>query len=262
MEKPLGLLLGEVPEFLEEFLRRGWNNLGLYPALASIAIVKEFYANAKKIHDEDPFLSYVRGRRVPFDVETINTFLGTDWSLGNTLCQYAQLVNAGVDYREIEQILCIPEGTFELNKNQQPIKILRSNLTSRSKMWLTLIHANMTPCSHVSDITMSRSIILYAILTGRSLNVGRLIANEIHQCAHAAKPKVPLGHPCLITHLCELAGVDTSTPPFERPHAPIDKGYYTQHCLPVEGGDLLHHHHHHHSILANNWLHLPLMHGR
>jgi len=146
MEKPQGLLLGEVLEFLEEFFRIGWNNLGLYPAPTNIAIVKEFYANAKQIHEEDPFLSYVRGRRVPFDVETINTFLGTYWQLGNTPCQYAQLVNAGVDYTEIERTLCIPEGIFELNKNQQRIKILRSNLTSRSKMWLTLIHTNMIPC--------------------------------------------------------------------------------------------------------------------
>jgi len=66
MEKLLGLLLREVLEFLEEYRWRRWNNLGLYPAPTNIAIVKEFYANAKKIHDEEPYLSYVRGRRVPF----------------------------------------------------------------------------------------------------------------------------------------------------------------------------------------------------
>jgi len=81
-----GLLPGEVPEFIEEFLRKGWNNLGLYPAPTNIAIVKELYVNAKQIHDEDPFFIYVRGRRVPFDVKTINTFLGTNWKSGNTPC--------------------------------------------------------------------------------------------------------------------------------------------------------------------------------
>jgi len=110
MEKPLGLLPREVPEFLEEYLRKGWNNLGLYPAPANIAIVKEFYANAKKIHDEEPYLSYVRGRRLPFDVEIINSFLGTKWEMGDTPCQYAQLVKDSVDYREIDQAMCISGG--------------------------------------------------------------------------------------------------------------------------------------------------------
>ncbi|KOM29436.1 hypothetical protein LR48_Vigan683s000400 [Vigna angularis] len=40
--------------------------------------------------------------------------------------------------------------------------------------------------------------------------------------------KAPLGHPSLITHLCELAGVNISTPPFERPRKAIDEAYYKQ----------------------------------
>ncbi|QCD99824.1 somatic embryogenesis receptor kinase 4 [Vigna unguiculata] len=201
MEKRLGLLPREVPEFLEEYFGE--------------AIVKEFYANATKIHDEEPYLSYIRGRRLPFDVEIINSFLGTKWEMGDIPCQYAQLVKDVVDYREIDQALCILGGTFTLNNQQQPTKILRPN----------------TPCSHPSNVTMNRSIILYTIVISRSLNVGWIITNEIHQCAHVAKPKAPLGHPSLITHLCQLARVDTSTPPFEMPHFSIDLGYYTQFCL-------------------------------
>ncbi|KOM28576.1 hypothetical protein LR48_Vigan553s000500 [Vigna angularis] len=45
--------------------------------------------------------------------------------------------------------------------------------------------------------------------------------------------KAPLGHPSLITHLCELAGVIISVPPFERPRKAIDEAYYRQYC----GGD-------------------------
>jgi len=55
----------------------------------NITIVKEFYANAKKINDEEPYLSYVRGRHVPFDAVVINSFLGTKWELGDTPCKYA-----------------------------------------------------------------------------------------------------------------------------------------------------------------------------
>ncbi|KOM43541.1 hypothetical protein LR48_Vigan05g114500 [Vigna angularis] len=53
-------------------------------------------------------------------------------------------------------------------------------------------------------------------------------ANEIQMCASTINSKAPLGHPSLITHLCKLAGVDTSTPPFERPRKAIDEACYRQ----------------------------------
>ncbi|KOM49924.1 hypothetical protein LR48_Vigan08g075100 [Vigna angularis] len=49
-------------------------------------------------------------------------------------------------------------------------------------------------------------------------------------CANTSNNKAPLGHPSLITHLCKLAGVDTSVPPFERPRKAIDEAYYRQYC--------------------------------
>ncbi|WVZ24213.1 hypothetical protein V8G54_002757, partial [Vigna mungo] len=51
-------------------------------------------------------------------------------------------------------------------------------------------------------------------------------------CAHAAGSKAPLGHPSLVTHLCQLAGVDVSVPPFEQPRKTIDFAFYMQYCLP------------------------------
>ncbi|KOM51891.1 hypothetical protein LR48_Vigan09g055000 [Vigna angularis] len=45
--------------------------------------------------------------------------------------------------------------------------------------------------------------------------------------------KALIGHPSLITNLCELAGVNFSAPPFERPRKAIDEAYYRQYC----GGD-------------------------
>ncbi|KOM29356.1 hypothetical protein LR48_Vigan650s000100 [Vigna angularis] len=57
-----------------------------------------------------------------------------------------------------------------------------------------------------------------------------VIADEISVCANTSNNKAPLGHPSLITHLCKLAGVDTSVPPFERPRKAIDEAYYRQYC--------------------------------
>ncbi|KOM47837.1 hypothetical protein LR48_Vigan07g154100 [Vigna angularis] len=45
-----------------------------------------------------------------------------------------------------------------------------------------------------------------SINRGISINIGQVIANEIQVCANTMNNKAPLGHPSLITHLCELAG--------------------------------------------------------
>ncbi|WVY93587.1 hypothetical protein V8G54_032675 [Vigna mungo] len=167
MERMVIVKLEEISDFMAEYLRRGWQSFGTYPASTNIVVVKEFYANARTfIEEAAPFLSYVRGRLVPFDAQTINSFLGTEWQ----------------------------------------------------------------------DINMGQSLMLYSILLGKFMNVGRLIAEEICQCAHTAGNKSPLGHPSLITHLCQLVGVDISSPSFERPRQVIDLPFYNQYFLDGEEG--------------------------
>ncbi|MFQ6657617.1 hypothetical protein Gotur_027222 [Gossypium turneri] len=39
------------------------------------------------------------------------------------------------------------------------------------------------PISHSSTISMERMLLLYAILTEKSINVGKIILKEIHDCA-------------------------------------------------------------------------------
>ncbi|WVZ14053.1 hypothetical protein V8G54_011619 [Vigna mungo] len=207
MERTVTLKPGEVTDFLEEFRRRKWSNLGSYPESANIAIVKEFYTNARKFSESDiPFVSYVRGKRIPFDAATINSFLETDWEGGDTPCQFAQLQQEDFDYTAIERAICRPGGTFRRNRQGQPVHIKRSDLTPLCKIWMTLMLSNISPCSHVSDVTANRSLILFCITTIKTINLGDLISKEIYQCAHAAGSKAPLGHPSLVTHLCQLAG--------------------------------------------------------
>ncbi|MFQ6665614.1 hypothetical protein Gotur_032294 [Gossypium turneri] len=47
-------------------------------------------------------------------------------------------------------------------------------------------YSNLTtfmPISHSSTISMERMLLLYAILTEKSINVGKIILKEIHDCA-------------------------------------------------------------------------------
>ncbi|KOM52328.1 hypothetical protein LR48_Vigan09g098700 [Vigna angularis] len=235
MERKVVVMPNDIPRFTNTIRRRNWSALTTYPAPANVEVVKEFYTNAKIFsRNADPFASYVRGRYVPFNADTINDFLNTNWQATDEPTDYETLLGDEIDYEAIEKTLCIPGGTFQRNRQEQPLHIRRSLLTPLSKFWMALMLANISPSSHVSDITTNRAIILYCILTRKSINLGKLIANEITTCAHAPQAKAPLGHPSLITHLCEQAGVDISTPPFEMPRKPIDMAYYTQFCLDEE----------------------------
>ncbi|KOM37067.1 hypothetical protein LR48_Vigan03g044800 [Vigna angularis] len=80
------------------------------------------------------------------------------------------------------------------------------------------------------DGGVSMMIMVLEMLQGQPINVGNIIAHEINDCAHTALSNTPLGHPSLITHLCEIAGVDTSMPPSEKPRKTIDRSYYLQYC--------------------------------
>ncbi|KOM54744.1 hypothetical protein LR48_Vigan10g063600 [Vigna angularis] len=106
----------EAPKFGAEVERRHWSILTTFPAPANIAVVRDFYSNARIYSDEaEPFMSYVRGRQVSFNADAINSFLNIHWPGGNIQCQYSQAFNndfEGVDFQEVERTLCLPRGHF------------------------------------------------------------------------------------------------------------------------------------------------------
>ncbi|KOM25195.1 hypothetical protein LR48_Vigan53s001000 [Vigna angularis] len=81
---------------------------------------------------------------------------------------------------------------------------IRPHLTPLEKYWMAFTHASIQSCSHVSNITIQRAIFLYCVLRGLTINIGHVIVDEIQSCARGASSKAPLGHPSLITHLCEI----------------------------------------------------------
>ncbi|KOM26575.1 hypothetical protein LR48_Vigan294s001100 [Vigna angularis] len=230
MERKVGMIPNFAPQFGEQVLGNDWGKLATYPAPANIAVVKEFYTNAKKIGDypAENYLGYVRGHAIRYDPDSINNFLDTVWA--GEQCQFALCMEEGADYEHVERVLCIPGGHFQRNRSGSVVNIRRTDLTSLAKYWMAFSHANIQPCSHVSDITLSRALFTYCAIRNLNVNIGQVIADEISVCANTSNNKAPLGHPSLITHLCKIAGVDTSVPPFERPRKAIDEAYYRQYC--------------------------------
>ncbi|KOM37678.1 hypothetical protein LR48_Vigan03g106000 [Vigna angularis] len=230
MERKVGMIPNFAPQFGEQLLGNDWGKLATYLAPANIAVVKKFYTNAKKIGDypAENYLGYVRGHAIRYDPDSINNFLDTVWA--GEQCQFALCMEEGADFEDVERVLCIPGGHFQRNRSGSVVNIRRVDLTPLAKYWMAFSHANIQPCSHVSDITLSKALFIYCAIRNLNVNIGQVIADEISVCANTSNNKAPLGHPSLITHLCKIAGVDTSAPPFERPRKAIDEAYYRQYC--------------------------------
>ncbi|KOM49799.1 hypothetical protein LR48_Vigan08g062600 [Vigna angularis] len=201
MERKAGWIPDFAPQFGEQLENKNWEKIDTYPAPANIAVVKEFYTNARRLGDypTEDYMSYVRGKIIRYDPDSINMFLNIEWA--GEQCQFDLNMEEGEDFDDVESVLCVPRGNFQRNRNDVVVHIKRADLTPLAK--------------------------------GMSINIGQVIANEIQVCANTMTNKASLGHPSLITHLCELAGVNISTLPVERPRKAIDEAYYRQYC----GGD-------------------------
>ncbi|MFQ6670930.1 hypothetical protein Gotur_035639, partial [Gossypium turneri] len=96
----------------------------------------------------------------------------------------------------------------------------REYLKPVTKVCFYFVRYSFMPISHSSIISMERMLLLYAILTEKSINVGKIILKEIHDCA---KKKAESAYfPSLITSLCLRA------------HVKIQanlKGQYVQGCI-------------------------------
>ncbi|KOM26066.1 hypothetical protein LR48_Vigan221s002800 [Vigna angularis] len=185
---------------------------------------EQFYSNKFRTPAHERYFPTMEGRRLLMERKE------------GEQCHFAMFMMEGVDYEDVEQTLCVPGGNFQINRSRAPIHIIRPHLTPLEKYWLAFSHANIQPCSHVSDITVQRAIFLYYVLRGLNINIGQVIADEIQSCTRGASSKAPLGHPSLITHLCEATGIELSRPPLEHPRKELDAAYFTHYCAVDEPG--------------------------
>ena len=58
----------------------------------------------------------------------------------------------------------------------------RKCLLDKFRPWYTFVYANLLPTAHLSDVSRDRAILLYAIMTGASIDVGRVIFDHYMHC--------------------------------------------------------------------------------
>lgn len=90
-------------------------------------------------------------------------------------------------------------------------------LTTEAKVWFYFISHSLMPTGHISTLNIERVFLLACIVKGRSINVGRIICDQIRACAQ--KKSGEMFFPTLICMLCRAVGVVV---------AMVDDDYYSQ----------------------------------
>ncbi|KAH1254139.1 hypothetical protein GmHk_04G010643 [Glycine max] len=240
-ERRVQLRDDEYTDFQEEIGRRRWAPLVTPMAKFDPEIVLEFYANAWPTEEGVcDMRSWVRGQWIPFDADAISQLLGYPMVLEEGQeCEYGQRRNRsdGFDEEAIAQLLCIPGQDFARTAAGRRVRIMRTNMTTLTQIWMTLLLSNILPTDHNSDLPMPKCQLVYAILTRMSIHVAQLIADAIYIFAGMAPTRHPLdpdksnralGFPALITGLCQSFGVPVAPTKVIRP--PITRAFIEKYC--------------------------------
>ncbi|MFQ6648171.1 hypothetical protein Gotur_021200 [Gossypium turneri] len=164
--------------------------------------IQEFYAS---LNMQDATEVIVRKKKVPLTSKSINDLFNLPDVEEDEY--YPMMSNINWDFlQHVLDVVTNPGSQWILRKYGSH-SCQREYLKPVAKVWFYFFCYSFMPISHSSTISMERMLLLYAILTEKSINVGKIILKEILDCA---KKKVgSVYFPSLITSLCLRARVKT-----------------------------------------------------
>ncbi|KAK5825712.1 hypothetical protein PVK06_020571 [Gossypium arboreum] len=163
-------------------------------------LVCEFYANLTSSEiTEIP----IRGINVPINSNAINEFFELPDFKNDEYFTLMSNVKAK-NLNEILEELTVQGSTWTVS-NQRIHTCRREYLTPLAKVWFYFIRFNLKPSSHGTTISLERMVLLYSILTGKTIDVGKIILREIWNCAIILSS--PAHFPFTITILCLRAEI-------------------------------------------------------
>ena len=97
-------------------------------------------------------------------------------------------------------------GQWQRTKTICNAYIDRGDLTEANKVWFYFVNSVLTPSKHVSTVRQDHAILLYALVKGCCLNVGKIVKQPILDYAeNNFSGNIP--YPTLITLMCIKEGV-------------------------------------------------------
>ena len=83
------------------------------------------------------------------------------------------------NFEEIVKELTNGLGQWQRTKTIHNAYSDRGDLTEVNKLWFYFVNSVLTPSKHVSTVRQERAILLYALVKGWNLNVGKLVEQSI-----------------------------------------------------------------------------------
>ena len=167
-ERGFSIPRGGFPDFDQVIHQRGWVEFYKQPPATVLPLVCEFYAN---VYEHQGVVARVRGKSVAFDRMTLNRFYTLE---DIKYDEYSAYVSDHVDLTEIVNAIC-KSGTQWNMSNKRACSMKASTLTKDAKIWHYFVGARFMSSSHLSDVTRDRTILIYCILSGKTIDVGGIL---------------------------------------------------------------------------------------
>ena len=147
---------------------------------------------------------YVRGHWINFSKKRINMLFNLKVQKDGS--KFKKLLKEP-EYQKMVDLLTAKKGKWKGTKKTLYKSIAREDLIEEAKVWFYFISSILLPSKHLSIVRRDEAILLYALLKGYKINVGKIIENYILSYSRSnCKGFIP--HPVTITSLCLLGGIE------------------------------------------------------
>ncbi|KAL5070242.1 hypothetical protein RYX36_021129 [Vicia faba] len=230
---------GDFPSCWKNFHDRKWDKLCDPESKLNLEIVREFNVNAMPSNDGHfEFKTWVRGKEISFSRSKINQYLALPSTFADDeLYEYHDiLARKAWEFEYAKNKLCLSGHSYELTIGGRPQKFLRSSLKTKAQFLMEVVLYNIRPHSHTSSIPVEICGLLACILEGNTVDVGRLIANELKKVSLSGtslgdRTSCQLSYPGLIMGLRKKSQVTIPSVGHQVIKGVIDDTFIAMYCV-------------------------------
>ena len=143
---------------------------------------------------------FVRGKWISFDRDTINRILNLQTTKDG---HKFKKMKKEPEYQKIVDLLTNGKGKWHSTSKDQHKEIIRGSLTEEAKVWFYFLASTLLPSKHLTIVRRKKAILLYSLIKGYKMNVGKIIEEVILNYFNT-KYRGYLPHPAIVTKLCSI----------------------------------------------------------
>ena len=112
-----------------------------------------------------------------------------------------------LDHQKLVELLTVGKGEWNSTKKNPFDSISKGSLIEEAKVWFYFLSSVLTPSKHSSIVRKEEAVLLYAIIKGYKMNVGKIMERSILNY-YNNKYRGLIPHLATITRLCMLGRVE------------------------------------------------------